>query len=416
MFGFRINKSLLIFNWSALFWCYFTLGPCFAESGFEAALKATFFNHPSIAGKDAEVNARLYEISAINGQKFPTVSIDANAYDGRQASANLQVKQPLLTFGRISAELKLSRAKSEVEKAELFDLKRNLLEQTAIAYVEVTGAINNKVIAEDYLNTLIELRDKVKRREVGQLATKADVVLVEARLVQAKGQLAKYKGELARRENDLLMLTQKTIDCTTEVSDAWFAKGDLGTLKEEIVNMSSEITVKSRMLDLAQAEREMQVKADRPTLYLRADKPLSKNVGSSTPTVGIFLETDFSGFGKIRKGHVNAAQARVDAALQDINSTKVNLIGRVKGLVHNRNQAKQLLSELKASVGAIEDLLKSYERQYQAGNKSWLDLINMRREYHDQKLQQNLANIEWMKSSLTLSALSGDLDVVVILK
>ena len=415
LFRFSFAERLNILRLATLLLFFVSSNPCFADRGLEAALKSTLFNHPSILGKEAEVSARNHEIASIHGQKLPSVSIDASAQQAVQAYANLQVKQPLFTFGKISAELQLAKAKSEVEQAELFHLKRKLLEQTSTAYLNILIAFNNKTVAEDYVFSLEKLRDKVKRREAGQLATKAEVVLIEARLVQAKAQLSRQNSELARLENELLMLTQQPIDCTIKINKNWFAYSDLNKLKTEILTQSSEVIVKSKMLELAQAERLMQAKADRPTVYLKANKSLSGAGRSKAPTVGIFLETDFNGFGKIKKGRVDAYQARVDASFQDINSTKIKIVGRVTELISSRDQSKQLSLELQKSVDAIATLLASYERQYQVGNKSWLDLVNMHREYYEQKLQLNLANKDWMNSALILSALSGDLDVAIIL-
>ena len=62
------------------------------------------------------------------------------------------------------------------------------------------------------------------------------------------------------------------------------------------------------------------------------------------------------------------------------------------------------------SVQALKGILASYKRQYEAGQKAWMDVLNMQREYSDQLLQQAQAQSEWLTYSLKLAAMTGTLD------
>ena len=63
-------------------------------------------------------------------------------------------------------------------------------------------------------------------------------------------------------------------------------------------------------------------------------------------------------------------------------------------------------------VSEQKELFASYQRQYDAGSKTWLDLLNMQRELNEQHLQKAQADNEWLIASLKLAALTGRLDQV----
>ena len=70
----------------------------------------------------------------------------------------------------------------------------------------------------------------------------------------------------------------------------------------------------------------------------------------------------------------------------------------------------QLIGLQTASLSDLESLLASYQRQYESGTKSWLDLLNVQRELFEQKRQLVQAQTDWQIYSLRLLARIGDLD------
>jgi outer membrane protein, adhesin transport system len=70
----------------------------------------------------------------------------------------------------------------------------------------------------------------------------------------------------------------------------------------------------------------------------------------------------------------------------------------------------QLIELQTASLSDLELLLASYQRQYESGTKSWLDLLNVQRELFEQKRQLVQAQTDWQIYSLRLLARIGDLD------
>ena len=122
------------------------------------------------------------------------------------------------------------------------------------------------------------------------------------------------------------------------------------------------------------------------------------------------FEASLDGLGLAAKGRTAEAAASRVAATQDLALAKVELTREIKQLERNRLLQTQLIRLQTAALSDLESLLASYQRQYESGTKSWLDLLNVQRELFEQKRQLVQAQTDWQIYSLRLLARIGDLD------
>lgn len=390
---------------------------CFTRSAhaaddLETALRTTLANHPAIVGKRAEVQARTHELEAAQAQRYPTFSAQANTNNNSTPPALLKLRQPLWAFGRIDANVAVATAQEQAEKAELLRIERDLIEQTAAAYTKVLGARARVAQAQANVANMAALLAQIKRREQGQLASLADVALAQARWVQAKGQLARFEGDVALALEELLALTHIPVQVGTEVEIIWTELPELILLTAEALSASAVLRAKERKIDVARMQVEQERTASMPTLYLQADMNINHPSVGKSAVIGLGFESTFAGLGRVVSGRVQAANSRLNAATEDLLTARSALTRQVSSLWSRREQQRQLLQELLASVNTLEKLLGSYQRQYQVGSKSWLDVINMQREFYEQSLQQVQAHSDWLSDSLKLAVLSGRFDSV----
>ena len=87
----------------------------------------------------------------------------------------------------------------------------------------------------------------------------------------------------------------------------------------------------------------------------------------------------------------------------------------MRRLQRNRELQAELIQVQGDSLTELEAVLGSYQRQYAAGTKSWLDVLNIQRELSEQQLQLVQAQSDWVIYSLQLAALTGGLDALVSL-
>ncbi len=250
--------------------------------GLRDALQATLRNHPAVAGQEAEVAAMRYAADGARSQRYPTLTAQAQQFrqgdrsvlsgDDLSNPAVLRVRQPIWAFGRINNSIAAADAGVSRERADLLRVRRQLLEDTAVAYAEVRGSRRRMEFARQNVDQLEQLHAQIVRRVEGQLASSADARLAATRLLQARARVQQFVSEWQIARDDLASLTQAAIDADQPVPAGLLELPESADLVESALKQSAEIHLKRRQLDQAEADVDLARSADMPTIYLQADK------------------------------------------------------------------------------------------------------------------------------------------------
>ncbi len=387
------------------------------------ALQAALAHHPAVVGQTAMVEARRFAADRARSQRYPTLSAQAQS-DGGYSSvtgdsyspAVFSVRQPIYAFGRISSRIAVADAEMDTEAADLLRVRRQLLEDTAAAYAFVRGSSDQIDVARQNVAEHGELLAQIERRVEGQLASSADARLAAARLSQARAQLGRAISEWQGANMALGALTQVSISAEEPVPMGLLALGEDTDFLTRAMEHNADIRLKKQML----AEAEAQVKEARtdslPTIYLQADRYHDQPGLQDTNHVGIVFEATLDGMGFAARGRRGEAAAERMAASQDLAAERIRLQEDLDQLQRNRRLQTELIELQTQSLLDLESLLASYQRQYESGTKSWLDLLNIQREYFEQRRQLVQARSDWVIYSLRLQARIGGLDGLVPLE
>ena len=388
------------------------------HSGLESALTATLTRHPAVAGKAASVQGKEFTGEAARTQRYPTISGQAqqltnqgsNNANNTENPMTLRARQALWAFGRIDSSIALADAETETEKADYLRVQRQLIENTALSYAKVHGLYKRQKVLADNVAAHERLRDQIGRREAGQLVSGADVRLANTRLIQAGALKARTDGDLDVALAEMLSLTQIPVSAEPPVAARFTELPAAGALEVLAQAQSAEVRHKGQQIARAKASVEQTRTAAMPTLYLQAEKYFNHPSYGNDAQVGLVLEANFEGMGLATFNRSKAASAQVSVAEEDLRATR-NDVGRtVQSLYANRRMQQTLVLALADSVKELNTLLDSYKRQYEAGTKSWLDVLNLQRELSDQRLQQVQAESDWITLSLRLGAIAGGFD------
>ncbi|MDQ8205597.1 TolC family protein [Pelagicoccus sp. SDUM812003] len=398
--------------------------PAQTQSGdFAEAIQATLANHPAIIGKQAEAEAGDFAVREARSQRLPSLSAQASRYvdDDRSVLTNddlstpvtLRLRQPLYAFGRIGDSIDLAEAGSRREQADLFRVRRELIQETALAYLAVLSARERVSVAQANLDQLAELRAQIQRRAEGELASDADIRLAATRVAQGRIQLERFRGELEIALSDLHSLTREAVDAQDDVPSALTELPSDIELRQSILNQSADLQLREKRIEEVSAETKRIRSSARPTLYLQAERYHDQPGLRDDSQVSIVFDTNLEGMGFVNRHRAGASSARQIAAEQDLAATRVDLLRQFHRLRANRELQGDLMTLQSASVADMEALLDSYRRQYESGSKSWLDVLNIQRELNENRLQQAQTENDWLAQTLKLQALSGGLDDLV---
>lgn len=379
-----------------------------AAAGLPAALRAALEQHPTMRAKRAAVAAKGYAIDTARAQRLPTLSAQASATSAGDQPLALRARQPLWAFGRIDAGIAFAQVDLTVEQTDLLRVQRQLVEQTATAYGRVRGVWMRLAVSEDNVRRLQDLLARIERRAAGELASVADVRLAQSRITQALTVTERSRSELVAAQDELLALTQSAVAADLDVPAQTTDLPAAAQVEALALAHGADLAVRQRRIELARAEVERERTAGLPTVFVQADRQFGQGVRG--PALSVTIEGALEGLGRGDRGRFEAAQARLEAAREDLRVARVELLRNVRAALNGRDLQQSLLRRQASSLAGLEDLLASYQRQYDAGTKSWLDVLNMQRELADLRLQLATAQGEWLVHSLRLAALTGQLD------
>jgi hypothetical protein len=177
------------------------------------------------------------------------------------------------------------------------------------------------------------------------------------------------------------------------------------TLSPSVVKLQAQ----ARIADAEVSERRADLA---PEVYVRAERQYGNfAVPNSAPINRYFV--GFSsrfGAGLSSLSQVGGAQARYEAALADIDSTRISLGEQVQADFAQAQAGQVRLAALQASLASSDDIAKAWSRQFVAGRKTWLDVMNAVREQAQLETQIADARASQLLLSWRLSIVGRGLD------
>lgn len=386
-------------------------------TGLSAALRAALRNHPVVAGKRADVRGKEAATDAVRAQRYPGLTVQAQQSNARFGSVNspglgtVRLRQPIWAFGRIDSAIDAADADAQSMRTDLLRVQRQLIENTAVAYSRVVTATLRLQSAQENLDAHIQWLKQIRRREQGQLASQADVRLAQARASEAGAQVERSEAELLLANDELQALTIEPMEGVVSLDPSLLQVIDFASAHEQASQASAELGYRQKKIIASRAEVAQAATAAMPTVYAQVEHYV--NAGAlydPTPRYSVVLEGGLDGLGFVTRGRVAAATAQLESSEEDLRAARSELARAVKSHWHNHQLATRLLHEQRAAAEDLSFLLSSYKRQYEAGTKAWLDVLNIQRELSDRRLQLAQVQGDAYTYALRLKAITAALD------
>lgn len=384
------------------------------ESGLYQAMQAALRHHPSIAGKKAEISVKSYQLKAAESLYYPSVSGEVKRRVDKELDypqfATFTAKQPLWTFGKVASQIDYAKAEELGEKLDLQIVSQTLLEETALAYAKLQNLYLQQQVIAEHIEQYQSFVDQVNRRQQAGLASVSDVRLATSRLLQAQNKINRIEGEVLVAQDQLLHFTQ----IETPI-DPWgasfFKKLVFDHFTDQVEPFNPQLLYKRQQIQIAEYETEKVRRSLYPTLAIQFEQDLYESKPDHTDLdnqrVRILIEGSLDQLGFSNWHKQQASFERQKVAQQGLMTETNDLRRRFVTLKSQRQMQKDLLNIVNQSVEALVETQASYMRQYKAGRKSWLEVLNMQREVNEQKLQVAKLEGEWLNYSIQLASLSG---------
>jgi outer membrane protein, adhesin transport system len=396
-----------------------------SADGLPLALQLAVTRHPAVTSKAEELKALGFDLESAQSQRYPTLQLQATSTSevaGSTASNSDQyytvvavAKQPLWVGGRIDGSIDQANVKLKLGKLALMGVQRQLMESTVAAYSSVLGSRKRLEAAGLNVQEHLRLRTLIERREGGGIASQADVQLARSRLSQALAQQIQIEAVLQSAQNDLLALTQQPLQARLTLDDRYAllpAQDRIAAAAE-----AASATVQQRLVDveLARTASDLASAAMMPSLYAKLEQDLyTSNRYGEVPQgtrLGLVVEGSLEGLGFSGWKKVRSSLSRVDAAKREVEVARNELRRQIATLLSDLQSMRRVEESYMALVKSTEETLASFMRQYDAGRKSWVDVLNTQRELSDARLTLEQTRSTVLEKRLRLAVQVGVLDL-----
>lgn len=368
--------------------------------------------HPSIDAQRSLVQVSKTAVESAHWQYFPTPSIatelaksrDSDISYGRGSNSvtTLRLQQPLWTGGRLTAGVTKAEAGVIVTSAQFESVRQDLALRTVQIYSDWYGAYLKGLSFQKSLDVHVILRNQINRRISEGISAASDLTLLVGREQQTAADLSAVKSQ---QINSIARLSQLAGHQITEqeliasIVPAMPLNESLTQLIEQAKQENPSVTravAQSKIYDAEIAERKADLS---PELYARLERQYGNfSDKNSAPQNRIFigLQTKF-GAGFSALSTIDGAKARYLASLADVESTRVGLGEQIVADYSLAASGKERLMLLSESLDSSESIQEAWGRQFLAGRKTWLDVMNAARE-----LAQVEAQVAEVQASQTL--------------
>jgi adhesin transport system outer membrane protein len=354
-------------------------------SSFETIVKQALATHPSILAKQSSSFAAEADLRGANWQRYPTPSLEFGNDTGSTRTSLFRLQQPIWAGGRISAGIDVAQSRLHASETAINETRQDVVLRVIAAYVE---AVRQQAREDTVLQSVAQherLLGMITRRVEQEASPRVDQDLARSRLFQTNNDLSAVRQALANSLTQLSQLAGVRIVKVEAIDpEALAAPASLESALQQVLAVSPTLRRLAFEEQAAEAEIDLKRAAYKPQLSLRyehgsASAPLNGIPGYTTSRLLLVVEA-VPGAGLSAFSGVDAAIARREAARLQRDNAQRDIRERVSINWDELLAAANRLANSLVASRSSKEVYESYARQYTAGRKTWLDVLNTVRE------------------------------------
>jgi len=379
-------------------------------NSFLAALQLAVRENPESLLSGARILEQRSLVEAAKAQWLPSGNVQGFAQTNT-LPLSFSVQQPLYTFGRLKYTINTAKENEILATARGLRTKRELVENTAIAYARVLTAKRKLATQATYLSNLEVLKRQISNRLQAEVAATVDLRLVENRYNQAESKGQQIIQDLQNANADLQALTSSKVSTEDPIPGDLLELPGRPELEALLFNNNVEILEAEREIKVSESQLDLTRSQALPTLSLNVEQLADLASGLSREVnYGVTIGTGINGLGFQNVREIAAARHQVDAAKFQKDAVSLQVKRYIEKLVSQYNSTRIIIDANRDAIKQLSSLVVSYQNQYTAGFRSWLDLLNLYRELNESRLDLTATEGELSILALQLNARAGRLD------
>ncbi|MDE8651823.1 TolC family protein [Novosphingobium album (ex Liu et al. 2023)] len=370
----------------------------------EEAVSIVTRNYPSAQSARAALRAAASDVKGAKWLRFPTVSGNLSYLDDSGSpEPQIVVEAPIWAGGRITANIRRAQAEEDASSAQYVETVQNLALTTTQTYFEIARLTVREQLLKESLAEHNRLVGTMERRVSQEVSPLADLELARSRAAQIEQD---YNSTQAQRLTALRVLAQLVADPDYDLGPIPFYDPsvdlpDRDVLEEQAVAYNPTLDRLKSETDIARAQLDTSRAQILP--QINAQYSYDNIFGSR---VGVVLRSQTTG-GLSQLSAVNSAALRIQSAMENVRVAEQELRRNVASDIIQYESSKARATISTSAASTATRVSESYMRQFIAGRRSWLDVMNALREAVTAEIAKSDAEFTAMATAAKLLLESG---------
>lgn len=365
-------------------------------------------HHPSVKLRQSELQVANTELQTARWGRYPSLSTEIQAAKGANQSL-ARVQQPLWTGGRLSGQIAQAEANVGASTANVSEAQQSIVLDAGQAFFESLRFMARLEAAQANVVEHQRLLDVIERRVKAEVSPATDATQASARLQQAISERLQFERQLEALRSSLQQLVGAPVETLTMPRAVALSDWSLDRWQEAAWAHSPQRQRLQAQIEAAQAQIDTARSTLKPQVSVGYDLKLGRlTQGEDRGRVflGVSLQT---GAGLSSLSAIDTAVARQQATRDALEQHQRELAQTIRSSWNELGSLSAQLAPARALMGASDEVVESYLRQFQVGRKTWLDVLNAQREMTNARY--TLADIEapLLLAKLRLMVLTGQL-------
>ena len=356
------------------------------------ALAEALRTHPSVLTPMRQVEVARADRRVAQQQFFPTPSVSLEqvspsaadpSYRGDKQLQLFRLQQPLWTAGRLTAGLDKSQAGIDISDANLAEARLQLSFKVLQAWSDWTAAIRKVRAVEQSLEAHRRLDGILKRRIQEGASAPTEQILTESRLQQTQAQWETMQAQTRLARVRLEQLIGRPLSAQDEPQALRPYQTDSpeqmtsSALKYFPAHVRGQAQLRSQKAEWLERKADLY-----PEVYLRAEHQRGNFAYADIPSVNrVFLGlTSRLGAGLTTGMQLESIAKKREVLVSDLENVERTLREQIQTEWIQLSSALNRLPSLKQSLASARLTAQAWDRQFLAGRKSWMEVMNTVRE------------------------------------
>lgn len=359
----------------------------------ELILKATN-THPLVNAARADEVAAQEGVKAAKLGLWPTPSITAGHDDDDGIISTVTIRQPVWTGGKLTADINRSIYDEKAATAYIFDQQNTVAKNTIDIWRGYVYAIALQELYTANLERLREFEAMMQRRVDHGVSARIELDLVKNRILQdynayqgaleqervAGARLAQLVGEsIGTKKYNITLKTLTDYAKTQSVNFENMVFNSSGATHPSVVRQFYQV-------EAAKQEAKSQVASRYPSVYVQYQHTFRLEKRSDEGDFSMGMSYD-PGAGFANMALARASEARAQSLAQSQEAARRNVMESLQTQYQEFVSAKDKERSLLSAIDGAQIVVDSYGRQFIAGRKSWLEVLNAVKELSDYQRQ-----------------------------